>query len=61
MESIVTQIVVKMVEEILKNFKENGFSDICTDSTRLMSIVNSNVQTLSEVDGSFLDTKVILQ
>ena len=43
MESIVTQIVVKMVEEILKNFKENGFSDICTDSTRLMSIVNSNV------------------
>ena len=43
MESIVTQIVVKMVEEILKNFKENGFSDICTDSTRIMDIVNGNV------------------
>jgi len=55
MEGIVTQVITKMVEEILKNFREGGLSDICTNSTDIMHIVKANVLDLFSGVIEYLD------
>ena len=63
MKSIVTQIVAKAVEEILKNFEKGGLADICRNTNELERIsaemileLISNV--LEYVDKDFCESKL---
>lgn len=62
-ENIVTQIVVKMVEKILKYLNEGGLAEICRNTKELENIsaefiLELIVKVIEQVDKDFCDSKL---
>ncbi len=63
MKSIVTQIVAKAVEKILKNFEEGGLADICRNTNTLENISAEMIievisKVIEYVDNEFCSSKL---
>ena len=62
METIITQITISLVEEILKNIEKNGISDIGKTAESLLSVLKSGAldilsAVIEEIDSAVLNAK----